>query len=304
MGVLTINPLAFTGEKSDFVRNARSHGEQKLLAAAKCGDRAAFDELFQPLAKRTFQIVYRITRNREDAEDALQDSFLRAFLHIRAYESRSSFSSWLTSIAVNSALMMLRKKRNSFEISTDGSGNPDAIDRHRDAVDRGPNPEQHCLQKERERILRKAIRALRPSIREVVEMQQLREHSMRETARMIGISAGAKARLFHARIALRKDSGLKTIAKTTPKSKRKLRNVKTNGNAISSGRRQARELLDAVQVKLKITPMVGIESYPCTGTVDNHILRLRQKLERHPSRPVPFLTIHGAAGYKFLPQCL
>jgi Sigma-70 region 2 len=63
-----------------------------LLAAAKCGDRAAFDELFQPLAKRTLQIVYRITRNREDAQDALQDSFLRALRHIEAFESRSSFS--------------------------------------------------------------------------------------------------------------------------------------------------------------------------------------------------------------------
>lgn len=221
MGVLTISPLTFTGEKSDFVRNARSHGEQKLLAAAKCGDRAAFDELFQPLAKRTFQIVYRITRNREDAEDALQDSFLRAFLHIKAFESRSSFSSWLTSIAINSALMIRRKKPNSFEISTDGSGNPNAIDRHWEAVDRAPNPEKHCLQKERERILRRAIRALRPSIRGVVEMQQLQEHSMRETAGMIGITvAAAKARLFHARAALRKDSGLKTIARTTLNAER------------------------------------------------------------------------------------
>ena len=157
MAVFTISSLTLTGNKSDFVRGARSHGEQKLLATAKCGDRAAFDELFQPLVKRTFQIVYRITRHREDAEDALQDAFLRAFLHIKAFESRSSFSSWLTSIAINSVLMIRRKKRNSFEISTDASGNPNRIDRHWEAVDRAPNPEKHCLQKERERILRRAI---------------------------------------------------------------------------------------------------------------------------------------------------
>ena len=91
--------------------------------------------------------------------------------------------------------MIRRKKRNSFEISTDGFGNPDVTDRHWEAVDRAPNPEKHCLQKERQRILRRAIRALRPSIRGVVEMQQLQEHSVRETARMTGITvAAAKAR--------------------------------------------------------------------------------------------------------------
>ncbi len=221
MGVLTIRSLTLTGNRSDPVRIARLHNEQQLVAAAKCGDAAAFDQLFQPIAKRTFQIVYRITRNREDAEDALQDSLLRAFLHIKAFETRSGFSSWFTSIAINSALMMLRKKRNSFEIHIDGSGNPDAIGRHWEAADRAPNPEKHCLQKERERILRRAIRALRPSIRGVVEMQQLQEHSMKETARMMGITvAAAKARLFQARAALRKNAGLKAIAKTTRNSER------------------------------------------------------------------------------------
>jgi len=221
MGVLTIRSLTLTGNRSDPVRIARLHNEQQLVAAAKCGDAAAFDQLFQPIAKRTFQIVYRITRNREDAEDALQDSLLRAFLHIKAFETRSGFSSWFTSIAINSALMILRKKRNSFEIPMDGSGKPDAIGRHWEAADRAPNPEKHCLQKERERILRRAIRALRPSIRGVVEMQQLQEHSMKETARMMGITvAAAKARLFHARVVLRKNSGLKAIAKTTRNSER------------------------------------------------------------------------------------
>ena len=219
MGVLTIRSLTL---KSGPVRIARLHNEQKLVAAAKCGDAAAFDALFQPIAKRTFQIVYRITRNREDAEDALQDSLLRAFLHIKAFETRSGFSSWFTSIAINSALMTLRKKRNSFEIPMDGSGNPDAIGRHWEAADRAPNPEKHCLQKERERILRRAIRELRPSIRGVVEMQQLQERSMRETAGMMGITvAAAKARLFHARVVLRKNPGLKAIAKTTRNSERK-----------------------------------------------------------------------------------
>jgi RNA polymerase sigma-70 factor (ECF subfamily) len=221
MAVLTISSLALTGNKSDPVPSARLHNEQKLVAAAKCGDAAAFDELFQPVAKRTFQIVCRITRNREDAEDALQDSVLRALRHVKAFESRSSFSSWFTSIAINSALMILRKKRNCFEIPADGCGNPYAIGRDLDAADRAPNPEKHCLQKERERILRREIRALRPSIREVVEMQQLQERSMKETARMMGITvAAAKTRLFHARVALRETSGIKAIARTTRNQER------------------------------------------------------------------------------------
>jgi RNA polymerase sigma-70 factor (ECF subfamily) len=120
MGVLTIRSQTLTGIRSDPVRIARLHNEQKLVAAAKCGDAAAFDQLFQPIGKRTFQIVYRITRNREDAEDALQDSLLRAFLHIKAFETRSGFSSWFTSIAINSALMILQSGRNRTLLGSSG----------------------------------------------------------------------------------------------------------------------------------------------------------------------------------------
>jgi RNA polymerase sigma-70 factor (ECF subfamily) len=218
MAVFTISSLTLTGNKSDFVRGARSHGEQKLLAAAKCGDRAALDELFQPLAKRTFQIAYRITRNREDAEDALQDSFLRVFVHIKDFDGRSSFSTWLTRIAINSALMILRKRRTSTEVSSYDSGDPESTARHPEVADRAPNPEKHYLQRERERILRGAIRVLRPSIRRVIEIQQLQERSVDEAAQMMAITTGAaKARLFQARVALGKVSVLKAIAETTLK---------------------------------------------------------------------------------------
>src|SRR5450755_2969075 len=89
--------------------------EFRLVAAAKNGHAAAFDALCHPHTKRLFRHTYRITRNREDAEDALQDSFLRASVHIHKFDGRSSFSTWLTRIAVNSALMILRKKRGSRE---------------------------------------------------------------------------------------------------------------------------------------------------------------------------------------------
>jgi RNA polymerase sigma-70 factor (ECF subfamily) len=186
--------------------------EKSLVAAAKYGQNAAFDVLCERLAPRILRALHRITNNREDAEDALQDSFLSAYLHIAEFDGRSAFSTWLTRIAINSALMKLRKKRTSHEISLDGSADSVAKPEFWEFPDQAPNPERRYAQEERENILRGAISALRPTIRKVVELQQLQEHSMKETAAMIGISVPAtKARLFHARAALRKAPRLKPI---------------------------------------------------------------------------------------------
>jgi RNA polymerase sigma-70 factor, ECF subfamily len=95
--------------------------EQALVAAAKQGQVEALGALCQPLARKLIHSAQRITRNREDAEDALQDAFLSAFIHIKNFDGRSSFSTWLTRIAINSALMTLRKKRSSQEVPV-GSG--------------------------------------------------------------------------------------------------------------------------------------------------------------------------------------
>src|SRR5580692_3141829 len=94
--------------------------DEMLAARAKSGDMDAFVELSQRHANRVFQTTYRVTRNRQDAEDALQEAFLNAFTHMKNFEGRSSFSTWLTRIAINSALMILRKKRNCQEILLDG----------------------------------------------------------------------------------------------------------------------------------------------------------------------------------------
>ncbi|HKN77484.1 MAG TPA: sigma-70 family RNA polymerase sigma factor [Candidatus Acidoferrum sp.] len=182
------------------------------MGAAKFGQSMAFDVLCERLAPRILRSLYRITKNREDAEDALQDSFLSAFVHISEFDGRSAFSTWITRIAINSALMVLRKKRNSQEISFDVSAQSDDKPATWDVPDRAPNPEKRYAQHEREKILRGAVSTLRPTIRKVIELQQLQEHSMKETAAMIGISvAAAKARLFHAKVALRKAPRLKSI---------------------------------------------------------------------------------------------
>jgi RNA polymerase sigma factor (sigma-70 family) len=186
--------------------------EKRLVAAAKYGQTAAFDVLCERLTPRILRTLFRITKNREDAEDALQDSFLRGFLHIGEFDGRSAFSTWLTRIAINSALMILRKKRTSHEISLEGSADSDAEPLSWEIPDHAPNPEKRYAQQERENILRGAISTLRPTIRKVIELQQLQEHSMKETAAIIGISVtAAKARLFHAKNALRKAPRLKSI---------------------------------------------------------------------------------------------
>jgi len=183
--------------------------EQALLAAARRGQAEAFGALCQPLARKLIQSAQRITKNREDAEDALQNAFLSAFIHLKNFDGRSSFSTWLTRIAINSALMTLRKRRSSREIPI-GFGESDANGVGWDVPDPSANPENLCAQREKERILREAIRELRPSIRQAVEFQ-LRELSMEETAGMTGVSVtAAKGRLFHGRRALRKALSLRT----------------------------------------------------------------------------------------------
>jgi RNA polymerase sigma-70 factor (ECF subfamily) len=158
------------------------------------------------------RITYRITRNRQDAEDAVQECFLNAFLHLKNFDGRSRFSTWLTRIATNAALMKLRKNRTSREVPVkDRAEAPDF--RIEDALaDSLPNPEERLAKSERETILRDAIAKLRPSIRKVIEIHQLQECSLSETAEVLGISVtAAKARMFHARAALRRAPALRFV---------------------------------------------------------------------------------------------
>src|ERR1700675_911001 len=161
--------------------------DKRLVAAAKYGQTVAFDVLCERLAPRILRALFRITKNREDAEDAMQDSFLSAFLHIGEFDGRSAFSTWLTRIAINSALMILRKKRTSHEISFDSSADADSKSPSWEMPDRAPNPEKRYAQHEQENILRGAISTLRPTIRKVVERQQLQEHPMKETEATLAI---------------------------------------------------------------------------------------------------------------------
>lgn len=186
--------------------------EKSLLEAAKAGKSTAFDALCKRHGQQLLRTALRITRNREDSEDAVQDALMRAFVHLRDFDGRSNFATWLTRIAINSALMILRKKRSSHEIAMVGTDDSGADSPGHEVPDRAPNPEKRYAQSEKERILRKAVRRLRPTLRQVVEIQQLQERSMRETADAMCISVAAtKARLFHAKVALRKSPILRLM---------------------------------------------------------------------------------------------
>jgi RNA polymerase sigma factor (sigma-70 family) len=175
-----------------------------LVTAAKLGEDWAFSELWNRHSKKIFNTMYRVTRNRQDAEDALQDAFLKAFLHLKNFDGRSSFSTWLTRIAINSALMILRKKRSHPEVSMDGSADGETW-QNWEVPDRRVNTEEHYVRRERERHLKRAIYRLRPALRNVIEIQQAHDGSVREIAEMAGISiAATKSRLLRARTVLRR----------------------------------------------------------------------------------------------------
>jgi RNA polymerase sigma-70 factor (ECF subfamily) len=178
-------------------------------ATAGSGETGALDTWYRAHAQKLFCTVRRITRNHEDAEDAVQDAFLRAFLHLQSFDGRSTFSTWLTRIGINSALMILRKRRNSREVMPAKDSESESS---WEATDSEQNPEQEYVEQERLRLLRGAIAGLRPSIRRALEIHTLQGRSVEEMASEIGISVcAAKGRLFHARAALRKSKVLRNI---------------------------------------------------------------------------------------------
>jgi RNA polymerase sigma-70 factor (ECF subfamily) len=185
--------------------NLEQWSESKLIAAAKNGEGTAFGVLCERHAEMILRVTFRITRNREDAEDAVQDSFMNAFVHLTNFDERSRFATWLTRIAINSALGQLRKKRGAREIPLDDPGPESDSQKHLEIPDRAPNPEDRYGLDERREIVGAAIGRLRPRNRRVVEVHQLGGFSVKETAQILGISmAATKARMFHARATLRR----------------------------------------------------------------------------------------------------
>jgi RNA polymerase sigma-70 factor (ECF subfamily) len=178
--------------------------DNSLVAAAQGGAHHAYVELCLRHREMVFRTVQRITRNREDSEDVLQESWMRGFVNIRKFDGRSAFSTWLTRIAINAALMLLRKRRGIHEQSLDDHLEPDHP-RIREIQEPSENPEARLLVREEQLLVRRAIRRLPPRLRLVVELRQAQEGSIQEIAVVAGISVAAtKSRLLRAKLALRR----------------------------------------------------------------------------------------------------
>jgi len=178
--------------------------DEVLVEAAKVGDRPAFAELWERHSNTAFRVAYRITKNRDDAEDVIQDAWLKAYIHLATFDGRAKFSTWLTRIVINSALMTLRRKRSHLETSMeimDGE-----IWQESEIADETQSVEALYAKHERIARLKQAIRRLQPSLRNVIELHQSQDRSVKEIADLAGLSlAATKSRLLRAGRFLRKD---------------------------------------------------------------------------------------------------
>jgi RNA polymerase sigma-70 factor (ECF subfamily) len=188
--------------------------ESALVAKAQAGDTAAFGELVSRYQNKIYRLAKHITQNDEDAEDVLQEAFLKAYEHIGGFQGNSKFYTWIVRIAVNEALMKLRKRKTDRTVPLD-----EPVDTGEEMVNREiavweDNPEQRYSQEEMQQILNEAVQDLKPDFRTVFVLRDIEELSTEETAESLGISIPAvKSRLLRARLALRE--------KLTRKFKRK-----------------------------------------------------------------------------------
>jgi RNA polymerase sigma-70 factor (ECF subfamily) len=179
--------------------------EQMLVVAAKNGDEQAFETLFKRHRQKILRVVLRYAHVREDAEDIVQQSFQKAFVYLHKFEGKSSFSTWLTRIAINESLMLLRHGRALREVSVDDHSKAEGNAASLEMSDSSPDPETTYLRRERVQILSETLGNLRPEMRKAIELRDLAELSTEETAQRMGVSVAAvKGRLFHARKRLRK----------------------------------------------------------------------------------------------------
>ncbi len=177
--------------------------EPILVAAAQSGDITAFETLVGRYERKILRLAQNITQNREDAEDVMQEAFLKAYEHLSGFQGNSRFYTWLVRIAVNQALMKLRKRRpNVVSIDEEVNTGEDLIPR--EIEDWGPSPEDRYKQTELSDILSEVIGDLDPSFRIVFQLRDIEELSTEETAEALGLSVPAvKSRLLRARLKLR-----------------------------------------------------------------------------------------------------
>ncbi len=178
--------------------------EAVLVAQARDGDTRAFGDLVRRYEGKIFRLANHITQNREDAEDVLQETFMKAYEHLEQFKGDSKFYTWIVRIAVNQALMKLRRRKTDKSVSLD-----EEIDTGEDTVVReiaawGEDPEEQFTREELGEILDGAVQSLEPPYRSVFVLRDVEDLSTEETAEALGLSVPAvKSRLLRARLQLR-----------------------------------------------------------------------------------------------------
>src|SRR5436305_2412999 len=185
---------------AQFVERAVVRDDLDLVHATQGGDVSAFEELVERYDRRLFRIAEHITHNREDAQDAVQEAFLKAFEHVGDFRERSQFSTWLIRITVNQALMKVRKRRTTKEAPLDEDFQAGEDVFPREVADWAPSPEELYRVSELRDILINALEGLRPILRTVFVLRDIEELSIDQTAEILHLTRSAvKARLWRAR---------------------------------------------------------------------------------------------------------
>jgi RNA polymerase sigma-70 factor, ECF subfamily len=191
----TIQPIAGMNEQ---------HPDVALVDRVRGGDVSAYDELVRKYERQVFRIAQHITQNREDAQDVVQDAFLKAYEKLDQFQGNSKFYTWLVRIAVNESLMRLRRRRTGKMVSIDEDVETEEGSVPRDLADWALDPEQEYSRAELNRILRKTIKGLPPGFRVVFELRDIQGLSTEDTAEALSLSVPAvKSRLLRARLQLR-----------------------------------------------------------------------------------------------------
>ena len=199
--VKSLNPVTMEAIQSSKVEPGE---ELVLVRAAKGGDISAFEQLVKRYDRNVFRLAQHITQNREDAEDVVQEAFLKAYQHLSGFQEQSKFYTWLVRIAVNESLMKLRRRRADKTVSLDQEIETEDNSMPREVADWSPNPEQAYGQAELNGILAKTIGGLPGGFRTVFVLRDIEGLSTEETAEALQLSVPAvKSRLLRARLQLR-----------------------------------------------------------------------------------------------------
>lgn len=182
-----------------------SQGEEQLIREALRGNPKSLDQLFGRYSRALYPTALKLMGNPEDAEDALQDGLLSAFRNLRRFEGRSQFSTWLTRIVINAALMRLRSKRAHPATSIDAEPNADGDEPAQAEMiaDRSPSPEEIYARKEVREIFERNLEGLSPTLRSAIVLRDVEGMSTEEAAETLGVPEGTlKSQLHRARVQL------------------------------------------------------------------------------------------------------